>query len=130
MSTCQNSCSFRSVCLVSIFKQTIIAFSDCDLVRRGLTKEIKLPENDFADSITCGLQRLFGGLPQDESAGARKTILYGFPKDDSADPERRFRGLTTDDPRLSAQTFTEIRGFPTFTEICNRLPRKSANFRK
>ena len=49
----------------------------------------------------------------DESAGARKTIPWI--------PNRRFRRLATDDLRLSAQTFTEIR---------DRLLQKSADFRK
>ena len=108
------------------------------------------PEEDFTDSIICGLPKIvwepakmsfrirgivfrestefsFGrtwirlvGVLQDESTCARKTILWI--------PERRFRGswktilrAPTDDLRISANTFTEIR---------DGLLRKSAVFRK
>ena len=70
------------------------------------------PEDDFADSITCGLPKIVWRTP------TRR--IRGRPKDNSADPERRFRGLATDDPRISALTFTEVR------EFSHRLSRKSA----
>ena len=88
-----------------------------------VTKEIKLPEDDFADS-----RRRFRGLdklrsPKDRLEDSHKTnprkTIPRNPKDDSTDPKRRFRGLATDDPRLSTQTFMKIRDFP------RRLSQKS-----
>ena len=78
-----------------------------------VTKEIKLPEDNFVDSITCDLPKMVWRTP------TRR--IHGRLKDDSADPERRFHGLATDDPQISAQTFTEIH---------DGLPRKSVDFRK
>ena len=87
-----------------------------------------IPEDDFADSRRrfCGLDNL--RPPKDCLEDSHKTNLRAperqfrwFPKDDSADPERQFRRLATDDPRISVQTFMEIRG---------GLLRKSADFCK
>ena len=96
---------------------------------------IKLPEDDFA-----GSRRRFYGLhnlrsPKDCLHDSHKTnpqaperqfcrflkMILWIPKGDSVDPERWFRRLATDDPQISAQTFTEN---------CDELLWKSTDFRK
>ena len=69
---------------------------------------LRIPENDFADSIVCGLQKVVMRTPKDNSAGAQKTI----PRI----PERQFRRLPMTIPwahhRQSANFRTGSNGKP------------------
>ena len=74
-------------------------------IRRRLHSNLRTPEDNFADSITCVLPKIVRRTP------IRR--IQGSPKDNSTDPERQFHRLATDNPRTSTQTFTKIRdGLP------------------